>query len=338
MQSENKIFDDLMIDYFSGMISESDQKQLSELLKSNVELKKQFDEMSKLRAIAFTPQIETEKQANYQKLVAQINDTPAIDIPRTRMYSFRNIAAVIALVISLSVASFYIYRDITSPADTAYWYETFSPVGSQTKIILPDSTVVWLNSGSSLKYNRSFGKKSREVALAGEGYFEVKKDKTKPFTVHTDSINVNVLGTVFNVKAYTEEATVTVNLIEGSVAVSLPKATIEGSLIMKPNERLVFDKQTKDIKTSEVDAARSALWTTGKLCFVDATLEQIAKDLERKYDVKIQIASEKTKNEVFSGSINLNLSLKEVLSYIDVDKKFSINQNGDTIYIEINKQ
>jgi ferric-dicitrate binding protein FerR (iron transport regulator) len=107
---------------------------------------------------------------------------------------------------------------------------------------------------------------------------------------------------------------------------------------MKPNERLVFDKQTKDIKTSEVDAARSALWTTGKLCFVDATLEQIAKDLERKYDVKIQIASEKMKNEVFSGSINLNLSLKEVLSYIDVDKKFSINQNGDTIYIEINKQ
>ncbi|MFZ4582757.1 MAG: FecR family protein [Paludibacter sp.] len=324
-----------MIDYFSGMISESDQKQLSELLKSNVELKKQFDEMSKLHAIAFTPQIETEKQANYQKLIAQINDTPAIVTPRTWMYSFRNIAAIITLVISVSVASFYVYRDISSPADSAFWYETFSPVGSQTKIILPDSTVVWLNSGSTLKYNRSFGKKSREVALAGEGYFEVKKDKTKPFTVHTDSINVNVLGTVFNVRAYTEDATVTVNLVEGSVNVSLPKATNEGSLIMKPNERLVFNKQTKQIKTSEANASRSALWTTGKLCFVDATLEQITKDLERKYNVEIQIANDKIKNEIFSGSLNLNLSLKEVLSYIDVDKKFSINQSGDTIVVGV---
>ncbi len=335
MQSENKTFDDLMIDYFSGMISERDQKQLSELLKSNVELKKQFDEMSKLHAIAFTPQMEAAKQANYQKLIAQINETPAIVAPRTWMYSFRNIAAIIALVISVSVASFYIYRDISSPDDMAFQYETFSPIGSQTKIILPDSTVVWLNSGSTLKYNRSFGKKSREVALAGEGYFEVKKDKTKPFTVHTDSINVNVLGTVFNVRAYTEDATVIVNLMEGSVNVSLPKATNEGSLIMKPNERLVFNKQTKKIKTSETDASRSALWTTGKLCFVDATLEQITKDLERKYNVEIQIANDKIKNEIFSGSLNLNLSLKEVLSYIDVDKKFSINQSGDTIVVRV---
>lgn len=333
MQSENKTFDDLMIDYFSGMISESDQKQLSELLKSNVELKLQFDELSKLRAIAFTPQIEAEKQANYQKLIAQINDTPSIVTPRTWMYSFRNIAAIIALVISVSVASFYIYSDITTPADTAFWYETFSPVGSQTKIILPDSTIVWLNSGSSLKYNQSYGKKDREVTLVGEGYFEVTKDKSKPFIVQTDSLNVNVIGTVFNVRAYKDDADVTVNLIEGSVNISLPKN--EGLFSMKPNEKLIFNKQTKKIESTETDASRSSLWTTGKLCFVDATIEQISKDLERKYDVKIQIANNKIANELFSGSLNLNLSLKEVLSYIDVDKKFSINQIGDTIVVGI---
>jgi transmembrane sensor len=335
MQSENKTFDDLMIDYYSGVISESDQKRLSELLKSSVELRLQFSEMLKLHAIAFTPQIEAEKQANYQKLIAQIKDQPVIVTSRFQISDFRKIAANIVLFISLSVASFYIYRDITSPADTMLWYETFSPVGSQTKIILPDSTVVWLNSGSTLKYNKSFGIKSREVALAGEGYFEVKKDKTKPFTVHTDSLNVNVLGTVFNVRAYTEDATVIVNLMEGSVNISLPKATNDGSLIMKPNERLVFNKQTKKSISSETDASRSALWTTGKLCFVDATLEQITKDLERKYDVKIQIASEKTKNEIFSGSLNLSLPLKEVLNYIDVDKKFIIKQSGDTINISV---
>lgn len=335
MQSEKKNFDDLIIDYFSGNISEMDQQRLSELLKSNVDFKTQFDEMIKLRAVSFAPQIEGEKQDNYKKLMEQINDVPTYTISRSWITNFRRIAAIIALVVSVSVASFYIIRDITSHSDASFCYETFSPIGSQTKIILPDSTVVWLNSGSSLKYNRSFGNKNREVVLSGEGYFEVKKDKAKPFLVHADSLDVRVLGTVFNVSAYKENAEITVSLIEGAVNISLPKLEKVGSLTMKPNEQLVFNKQTKKMIYSETDASRSALWTTGKLCFVDATIEQISKDLERKYDVKIKIANEQIKKELFSGSLNLNLSLKDILSYIDVDKKFRTNQVGDTIKINI---
>jgi ferric-dicitrate binding protein FerR (iron transport regulator) len=335
MKSENKNFEDLMIDYFSGTISETDQQRLSVLLKSNHDFKMQFDEMLKIRALSYMPGIEAQKQSNYIKILEQINDTPTFISSRSWFSNFRNIAAIIALVISVSVASYYIYSDISSPADTAFQYETFSPIGSQTKIILPDSTVVWLNSGTSLKYNKSYGNKNREVTLMGEGYFEVKKDKSKPFIVYTDSLDVRVLGTIFNVKAYSDEANVTINLIEGSVDVSLPTSNNEGSLLMKPNERIVFNKQTKKIESSEVDASRSALWTTGKLCFVDATIEQILKDLERKYNVKINMDNERTKKELFSGSLDLNLSLKEVLAYIDVDKKFSINQTGDTIYIGI---
>lgn len=335
MQTEDKNFDDLMIDYLSGDISEVNQQLLSNLLKSNVDLKMRFDEMLKLHAISFVPVIETGKQANYRKLIEKINDTQTINSSRSWISSFRRIAAIFALVISVSVVSFYVYRDITSPADTEFCYETFSPIGSQTKFILPDSSVVWINSGSSLKYDQSYGKKDRKVALVGEGYFEVKKEKSKPFIVHTDSLNVKVLGTVFNISAYNEDANVTVNLIEGSVNVSLPKLENKGSHIMKPNEKLVFNKQTKKIESTMTDSSRSSLWITGKLCFVDATIEQISNDLERKYNVKIQIINDKIKNELFSGSINLNLSLKEVLSYIDVDKKFKINQTGDTLYIGI---
>lgn len=335
MQSEDKNFEDLMIDYLSGEISEVNQQQLSDLIKSNIDLKARFDEMLKIRAISFVPTIDAEKQSNYKKLLEQINDTPTITISRSWMFNLRRIAAIFILVVSVSVASFYIYKDIATPSDNTVCYETYSPKGSQTKIILPDSTVVWLNSGSSLKYNQSYGKKNREVALVGEGYFEVKKNKTKPFYVHTDSLDVRVLGTTFNIKAYNEDANVTVNLIEGSVDVSLPKSTNEASLLMKPNERIVFNKQTKKIESSEVDASRSAQWTTGKLCFVDATIEQILKDLERKYDVKINMDNEKTKKELFSGSLNLNMPLKEILSYIDVDKKFDVKQVGDTIHISI---
>ena len=259
MTREDKNFEDLMIDYLSGEISEVNQQHLSELLKSNVDLKERFDEMLKLRAISFVPVIEAEKQANYKKLIEQINDTTTIKLSRSWMSNFRSIAAIFILVISVSVASFYIYKDIVSPNDKAICYETFSPVGSQTKIILPDSTVVWINSGSSLKYNQAFGKKDRVVALTGEGYFEVTKDKSKPFIVHTDSLNVKVLGTVFNVRAYNDDANVIVNLIEGSVNVSLPKMESAGYFSMKPNEKLVFNKQTKKIESSNVDATRSAL-------------------------------------------------------------------------------
>jgi transmembrane sensor len=336
MQSENKNFDDLMIDYFSGSISEIDQQCLSELLKSNVDFKMRFEEMLKLRAVSFIPQLEARKQANYKDLIEQIKeDVPTVTMSRSWTSRFRRIAAIVILMISVSVASFYISRDIISPRDTSICYETVAPIGSQTKIILPDSTVVWLNSGSSLKYSQAFGKKNREVALAGEGYFVVTKNKNKPFLVHTGSLDIKVVGTIFNVRSYSETTDLTVSLIEGTVNVSLPESKNVGSVTMKPNEILVFNKLTKEMKTSETDAYRSALWITGKLCFVDATIEKISKDLERKYDVKIQIANEQIKKELFSGSLNLNLSLKDILLYIDVDKKFKINQVGDTIKISI---
>lgn len=335
MQSENKDFDDLMIDYLSESISERDQQRLFEFLNSNVDLKARFDEMIKLHAVSFIPLFEVEKQANYKRLIQQIKeDVTMVGLSRSWANGFRQIAAIVILVISVSASLFYVYRDITSPSDASICYETIAPIGSQTKIILPDSTVVWLNSGSSLKYNQSFGKKNRVVTLSGEGYFVVSKDKKKQFTVHTEFLDVNDIGTIFNIKSYKNDQEITINLIEGAVNVYLPDNKDTGTLTMKPNDKFVYNKITKKIDCFQTDASRSAFWTTGKLCFVDATIEQISKDLERKYNVKIRISNDKIKNELFSGSLNLNMSLKEILLYIDVDKKFKISQLGDTINIK----
>ncbi len=322
-----------MMGYLSGDISEKDQQHFFELLKSNADLKMRFDEMLKVRSVAFIPQLETEKQANYRRLMMQINEVaPTVGGSHSWTNSFLRIAAILILLVSVSISTFYVYKDLTSN-DTALCYETVVPVGSQTKIILPDSTVVWLNSGSTLRYNQAFGKNSREVTLMGEGYFEVSKNKKKPFTVHTGMLDINDIGTIFNVKSYAEEKEIIVHLIEGAVNVSLPDNKDVGSFAMKPNDRLVYNKTTKKINYLQTDASRSALWTTGKLCFVDATIEQISKDLERKYNVRILILNEKIKSELFSGSINMNLPLKDIFLYIDVDKKFKISQVGDTINI-----
>ncbi|MCD7972875.1 MAG: DUF4974 domain-containing protein [Candidatus Azobacteroides sp.] len=102
---------------------------------------------------------------------------------------------------------------------------------------------------------------------------------------------------------------------------------------MKPDEEFVFNKLTKKNSSKKTDSSYAAQWINSKLYFVDASIEQITKDLERRYNVKINIASEKIKGEIFSGSLDLNLPLKENLSYMDVDKKMKISQYADTIYI-----
>jgi ferric-dicitrate binding protein FerR (iron transport regulator) len=293
--------------------------------------------MAKLRAVSFIPQNNAEKQTNYNRIIQQIKEdvVPTSGKSRFWLRSFRQVAAILIIILSVSVTTYYIIKDFTSNSDSSICFETVAPIGSQTKIILPDSTVVWLNAGSSLKYSQSFGKKKREVTLLGEGYFEVKKNLTKPFLVHCNELDVKVLGTVFNVRYYKEDKNVVVDLIEGVVNVSLPELKNAASLTIKSNERAVFNRQTRLLETFEVDAARSAMWTTGRLSFVDATLEQISKDLERKFGVNIQIKNDQIKNEVFSGSLNLNLSLNDILSTIDVDKKFNIDQVGDTLIINM---
>jgi len=335
MSNEDKNFDDLLINYFSGNISETEEMQLVRLLKSDEAFKLQFDKMKKLHAISYIPKIEQEKQANYNKLIGQLkNDKVHNRHHGLSVTAFQRIAAIVALIISVSIALFYIVRDITSDADPMMYSETIVPLGSQTKIILPDSTIVWLNSGSSLKYHQTFGKKDRVVTLTGEAYFEVKKDKSKPFLVNTDNIEIKVLGTVFNVRAYDEDEDIVINLIEGSVHLNFPKVNNSETLTLKPNDKVIFNKISKTIDFTKADAARSALWTTGKLCFVNATIEQITKDLERKYNVNIHITNQKISNEIFSGSINVNQPLNDILRYIDVDKKFKINNIGDTIMIK----
>lgn len=334
MQNKNKIFEDLILDYFSGKLSEQDESIFLHLLNSHPKYKNKYREMAKERAISFIPTLEKGKDKNYQIVDSTINNKKHINTYGATFFRyFSRVAAVLLFILSTSIASYYIYND-NFKSTKLVSCETVVPFGSQAKIILPDGTVAWLNSGSTLKYSNLFGKKTRDVSLTGEGYFEVTKDKNKPFLVHTNNIQIKVLGTVFNVRSYVDDPTVEVNLLEGKVDVSILDATDNNRLTLYPNEKMVYDKENKSMLSYNADAAKSVQWTIGKLCFVDAPIEKIARDIERKYDVHIIIDSEKIKGEIFSGSINLNQPLNEVLDYIDVDKKFDITNNGKTIIIK----
>ena len=330
--SENSLFEDYIIDYFYGRISPENLSNLSELIKSDETYKLKFEEALQLHAYLFVPEIEASKRSNLNYLLEQIKEKPSFKIESNWFTPLNKIAAIIVLTLISSLSFFYVYNHLITKDDLVC-FETSVPVGSKSRILLPDSTVAWLNSGSTLKYHQSFGKESRTVELSGEGYFEVTKDKSKPFLVHTKSLDIKVLGTVFNINSYLEDEEVDVTLIEGSVNVSIPENKEAGSRIMFPNERLTYNKKTKKVISTEIDANKSKLWTTGVSYFTNATLESISKDLERKYGIKIRIESHKIKDELFTGSLNLNQPIKDVISFIDVDKKFILKQTNDTLVI-----
>ena len=177
-----------------------------------------------------------------------------------------------------------------------------------------------LNAGSKIVYSQGFGVDDRRLKMEGEGYFEVHKNTEKPFIVHTEDLNIKVLGTVFNIRAYKEEPNIEVALVEGKVNV-FSQSEEKGNIVLRPNQRAVYDKKTRVLFSDAVDAEAKALWTTGRLSFVNESLADIMKDIERRYNVHIIIEAESMKTEIFSGSISSKLSLDEILDYLDVDDK-----------------
>lgn len=332
MQDRKQQFEKLMLNHLSGNISDTDECILLEILNSHPQYKTLYYEMVKTKAISQIPVVESEKASNYKRLIKRMNNGIAINNPQTYISYFAKIAAIIVFVLSTSISIYYVSTEYNSK-NNVLSYETIVPHGSQSKIILPDGTVAWLNSGSTLKYNNSYGNKNRTVFLTGEGYFEVRKNAEKPFIVCADNLKIKVLGTIFNVRSYMNEASVEVNLLEGKVDVSLLKENNSPTISLLPNQKIIYNKASNKMQSYKSDAARAATWTTGKICFVDASLEDISKDLERRYDVKIQIKTQSFKSELFSGSLNLNQSIDKILDYIDVDKKYNRTFNGNTITI-----
>lgn len=222
--------------------------------------------------------------------------------------------------------------------------------GSKSKVQLPDGTQVWLNADSKIVYNESFQDKIREVQLTGEAFFDVVRDESRPFIIHTNTIDVKVLGTAFNVRSYANEKNTETSLLRGSVEITL-RDNPEKKIILKPNEKLVVqnnpspdgklaaaDKkltltlgkvnfQTKDSSVVET------LWVKNKLAFDGETLEEIALKIERWFDVKVTIKEEwlkKNKYTAFFEDENLP-QVMEALKLTAGDFNYSINKKEVTI-------
>ena len=199
-------------------------------------------------------------------------------------------------------------------------------------VVLPDGTRVSLGTRTSFSYDSRYGKSERIVQLEGEAYFEVAKDTTLRFIVKAGEMEVEALGTTFNVKAYQEDGELTTTLFEGKVRTSVGKDEV----ILKPDESLSFDKSSRRMIVSDDLAAYARMWKDNELVFKGATMEEVAVMLDRLYNVKVRFTSEKVKHYRFSGVIKNN-SLDNVIELISLTAPIMYKKVGGEIIIEERK-
>ncbi|MEP6803038.1 MAG: FecR domain-containing protein [Flavobacterium sp.] len=208
------------------------------------------------------------------------------------------------------------------------------PYGKKFKLVLSDGTVISLNSGTTLKYPEQFGIHSkRNVYLTGEAFFEVAKDKEHPFIVNANEVDIEVLGTKFNVSAYPENPTVNGTLIEGSIQMYEVENN-QNAVLLKPNQMATWQKNSKKITIKEVDPAFFSAWTKGELAFKDTPFSTIAKIIQRTYDVEIINENAVLAKQNFTGTIKISeSSVENILELLKRDTPFnySIKQNTITI-------
>ena len=208
------------------------------------------------------------------------------------------------------------------------------PYGKRFKLQLSDGTVVSLNSGTTLKYPEQFGVNGkRNVYLTGEAFFEVAKDKTHPFIVHANKVEVEVLGTKFNVRAYPENPTVNSTLIEGSIQMAEAENK-SNAVLLVPNQMATWQNNSKKITTKFVDTSIYAAWTKGDIAFKDTPFSTIAKIIERTYDVKIINENSDLARQNFTGSIKISeSSVENILELLKRDTPFDYAIKENTITI-----
>jgi len=227
---------------------------------------------------------------------------------KTLWHFYRQVAAVLLFPILLLTA--YLFLNKQQTANTA-WAEIHSPVGARTQFQLPDGSSGWLNSGSTIQYPVNFTK--RHVKVTGEAFFDVAKKNGKQFIVQTPALDITVLGTKFNVSAYSEDEYTEVVLEEGSVKLDGKSSTFSESL--SPDERFVFDAKQKTGKIIPVDASLHSAWKDGKLVFRDQPLSAVLKKMERWYNVEFIMENEELQNYIYQATFQ-NETLEEVLKLL----------------------
>ncbi len=317
-----------LIKFITGNLEKAEEPEVIAWIISNEANKSEFIKLKNLYALSSAKIHTFQIDEDFLELAQKIKSIPK----QTKSFKFGKYlkyAAIIVLSLFLGFSISELRYLNPSFTKDELASEFYAPEGQISEFKLIDGTKVWLNSGTRIKIPASFSAKNRIVTMEGEAFFQVTKDPFHPFYVNTKELSVKVMGTSFNVSAYTSDTHSEVTLIEGKVGIK----EIDGERVAKlvPGQQLVFEKTTGKKTKEEVDIIPYEVWRDGKMIFKDRTLAYIAEKLERWYNVEINFSDNTISQIKFTGTILKSKPLSQILEIITLSApiRFDIKVKSD---------
>lgn len=318
----------LVIGYLQGNLSKEEIEEFYVWIDSCKENKNLFFEIKAIYDACLSEKKTLDIEGSWQKLLHKKgNKNKHYPIVIKRIVSYAAVA-VLAVLITSALFQFLLPTQQHTVA-TSY-------IGGDgldaDKVILPDGTQISLGTNTTFHYDNDYGKQSRTIHLSGEAYFDVAKQKNKPFIVKVNGQEIEALGTKFNVMAYPKDSLLVITLLEG--AVSLTTEGLSQIPVLQPNQQLVYNRNKRTINISQVDAQAFIAWTSGYYYFPDQRLESILKRLSHVYGVTFNVHSTKLNNTVFTGTFYRGQSVKDIMEIINlsIPIKYKIEDRRVTIF------
>ncbi len=321
----------LIAKFLSGETTPAESEELTRWIDESSANKKLFDTNKRIwekSPVYFSSSEIFSDQRKVKDQIIQRLSKPEEQVSLS-VWMYR-VAAILAFPIMLGIG--WYLGSGRNNAETAMC-EVTAPKGQISKCVLADGTQVWLNAGTTITYDPTLKGNYREVKLDGEAYFRVSKNKHKPFVVTTKQAQIKVLGTVFNLKAYSGEDKVETTLEEGSVEFSLNGSNAD-PIKIKPGEQVVYNISENKITQEKVDIYLQTAWKDGKYVFKDADLQTIIKELERLYDVRIHLKDDSLMHLRFRGMFEYDQNIFSALETLEETTNMKYRMDGRDIWLQ----
>jgi ferric-dicitrate binding protein FerR (iron transport regulator) len=319
--------------YLSGKSSHDEQKELLSWIRKEKNLKEFQQVKDEWKAETLNEAVPEEFSQNWKSIQNRMMEQLQQEVKRKqRTLNFFRYAAIFLILIAVPA---FIYTLSTNKPESPLTYTTVAAdYGQISKVVLPDSSVIWINSGSAIKYNNRFSATNRNIELVGEAFFKVTHNAEVPLVVSNADLRVKVLGTEFSVSAYSEEENIQVVLEKGKVELTSASDS-RFKQEMKPGEMASFSKVKKELAIATVNTNLYTSWKDGLINIYDLPLSELVIKLEKRYNQKFEV-DEAIKNMPYTFTIK-NEDLSSVLSLMEKITPVIAIQDKNVIKLKHNK-
>lgn len=329
IEDKEPLIETLIPRYMDGLLTPDEVQRVEEWMEQSEENRRIVQQVNALTLAVDTrsirAQIDVEKALKRVKKQQTDNSVWRITFRR-----LERVAALLFIPLLMGVLGWWLLP--TDSTQVCRMLQVKTNPGMTTSLVLPDSTVVYLNSESSLLYPSDFAAGARNVTLKGEAYFKVTPDMNRKFIVHTlHQTSIEVHGTSFNVEAYESESAVSTTLVEGSVSFRYADAgAVWKKVTIRPGQKVVYDSQAKQTALYQTTCLSEVSWKDGQVVFANTGLKEALRILEKRFNVVFVVKGLQQKEYAFTGTFTTQ-RLERILDYFKVSSgiRWRYLDNGD---------